>query len=139
MYGNPLNADQIKINSFDRSSKMSSNEREAWGNQCDFFLTSLGVAVGLGNIWRFPYVAYVNGGGTFLVPYLIMLLLIGMPALFVEQSIGQYGRVAINKVRAHLFRLVQLNSTPETEVFCYNLSLLNSSVSGTESTWTRTT
>ena len=118
---------------------MSSNEREAWGNQCDFFLTSLGVAVGLGNIWRFPYVAYVNGGGTFLVPYLIMLLLIGMPALFVEQSIGQYGRVAINKVRAHLFRLVQLNSTPETEVFCYNLSLLNSSVSGTESTWTRTT
>ena len=108
MYGNPLNADQIKINSFDRSSKMSSNEREAWGNQCDFFLTSLGVAVGLGNIWRFPYVAYVNGGGTFLVPYLIMLLLIGMPALFVEQSIGQYGRVAINKVRAHLFRLVQL-------------------------------
>ena len=87
---------------------MSSNERDSWGNQCDFFLTSLGVAVGLGNIWRFPYVAYVNGGGTFLVPYLIMLLLIGMPALFVEQSIGQYGRVAINKVRAHLFKLVQL-------------------------------
>ena len=81
---------------------MSSNERESWGNQCDFFLTSLGVAVGLGNIWRFPYVAYVNGGGTFLVPYLIMLLLIGMPALFLEQSIGQYGRVAINKVRAIL-------------------------------------
>ena len=75
-----------------------SEERASWGNQCDFFLTSLGVAVGLGNIWRFPYVAYVNGGGTFLVPYLLMLLLIGAPALFVEQSIGQYGRVAINKV-----------------------------------------
>ena len=81
--------------------KMSSSgeQRESWGNQCDFFLTSLGVAVGLGNIWRFPYVAYSNGGGTFLVPYLLMLLFIGMPALFVEQSIGQYGRVAINKVR----------------------------------------
>ena len=78
--------------------RMSSSERESWGNQCDFFLTSLGVAVGLGNIWRFPYVAYSNGGGTFLVPYLLMLLFIGMPSLFVEQSIGQYGRVAINKV-----------------------------------------
>ena len=88
---------QIKSKS-NHSCKMSSNERESWGNQCDFFLTSLGVAVGLGNIWRFPYVAYVNGGGTFLVPYLLMLLLIGMPSLFVEQSIGQYGRVAINKV-----------------------------------------
>ena len=74
-------------------------KRESWGNQCDFFLTSLGLAVGLGNIWRFPYLAYINGGGTFLVPYLLMLLFIGMPSLFVEQSIGQYGRVAINKVR----------------------------------------
>ena len=73
-------------------------QRESWGNQCDFFLTSLGLAVGLGNIWRFPYVAYNNGGGTFLVPYVLMLFLIGLPSLFVEQSIGQYGRVAVNKV-----------------------------------------
>ena len=50
-----------------------------------------------GNIWRFPYVAYNNGGGTFLVPYVLMLFLIGLPSLFVEQSIGQYGRVAVNK------------------------------------------
>ena len=39
-----------------------------------------------------------NGGGTFLIPYLIMLFLVGLPGLFLEQSIGQYGRVAINKV-----------------------------------------
>ncbi len=72
--------------------------RESWGNQCEFFLTSLGLAVGLGNVWRFPYVAFYNGGGTFLVPYLIMLVVIGFPGLFLEQTLGQYGRTAVNKV-----------------------------------------
>ena len=47
--------------------------RGEWGNHCEFFLTSLGLAVGLGNIWRFPYVCYENGGGTFLVSRPIFL------------------------------------------------------------------
>ena len=73
-------------------------QREAWGNYCEFFLSSLGLAVGLGNVWRFPYVAYTNGGGSFLVPYLIMLFVVGLPAFFMEQSLGQYGKVGANKV-----------------------------------------
>ena len=91
-------------------------EREAWGNHCEFFLTSLGLAVGLGNVWRFPYVAFQNGGilvfqpkhyhgiiwnnqgGSFLIPYLLMLLLVGLPAFFVELTVGQYARVGANKV-----------------------------------------
>eukprot|EP00095_Tigriopus_kingsejongensis_P011597 maker-scaffold297_size217559-snap-gene-1.20 protein:Tk11597 transcript:maker-scaffold297_size217559-snap-gene-1.20-mRNA-1 annotation:"sodium- and chloride-dependent glycine transporter 2-like" len=77
---------------------MASNERESWGNHCEFFLTSLGLAVGLGNVWRFPYVCYTNGAGSFLIPYIIMLLVVGIPSLFVESSIGQYGRTGANKV-----------------------------------------
>ena len=43
-------------------------KRGQWNNHCEFFLSSLGLAVGLGNLWRFPYVCYMNGGGTFLIP-----------------------------------------------------------------------
>ncbi|CAB4060616.1 unnamed protein product [Lepeophtheirus salmonis] len=73
-------------------------EREEWGNHCEFVLTSLGLAVGLGNIWRFPFVCFENGGGPFLIPYFVMLVLIGLPTFFLEQSIGQYGRVGANKL-----------------------------------------
>ena len=76
-----------------------------WGSYCEFFLSSLGLAVGPGNLWRFPYVAYTNGGGSFLIPYLIMLLLVGLPAFFMEQSIGQYGKVGANKVGVTLCEL----------------------------------
>ena len=75
-----------------------SAERESWGNHCEFFLSSLGLAVGLGNVWRFPYVCYTNGGGSFIIPYLLMLLLVGLPAFFLELSLGQYSRVGANKV-----------------------------------------
>ena len=73
-------------------------ERDSWGNHCEFFVTSLGLAVGLGNVWRFPYVCYQNGGGTFLIPYVLILFTIGIPGLFLEQSAGQYARAGVNKV-----------------------------------------
>ena len=50
-------------------------KREQWSGQYGFILAAVGSAIGLGNIWRFPGVAYTNGGGAFLVPYLVACLL----------------------------------------------------------------
>ncbi|KAF8790807.1 sodium- and chloride-dependent glycine transporter 1-like [Argiope bruennichi] len=77
------------------------NERGNWGRQLDFFLSCVGYAVGLGNIWRFPYLCYQSGGGAFLVPYLLFLVVCGMPLFFMEMSFGQFaslGPITIWKI-----------------------------------------
>lgn len=63
-------------------------KREAFGSRNVFILSAIGSAVGLGNIWRFPYVAYEGGGGAFLIPYLCALLTAGIPLLFLDYAIG---------------------------------------------------
>ena len=59
-------------------------DRGQWSNHFEYFLSSLGLAVGLGNLWRFPYICYQNGGGSFLIPYLTCLLFVGLPIFFME-------------------------------------------------------
>ncbi|GAA2140237.1 sodium-dependent transporter [Streptomyces synnematoformans] len=68
---------------------MSNQPRERWGTRAGFLLAAIGSAVGLGNIWRFPYIAYDNGGGAFLVPYLLALLTAGLPLLIMEYVVGR--------------------------------------------------
>ena len=64
-------------------------QREQWGTHLGFILACIGSAVGLGNIWRFSYLAYKNGGGSFLVPYFIALISVGIPIMILEFAIGQ--------------------------------------------------
>ncbi|WP_080875122.1 sodium-dependent transporter [Oceanobacillus timonensis] len=63
--------------------------RSQWGTRAGFILAAVGSAVGLGNIWRFPSVAYENGGGAFFIPYLFALLTAGIPILIMEFTMGQ--------------------------------------------------
>nr|CAH7729794.1 unnamed protein product [Callosobruchus chinensis] len=72
---------------------MEENEtssRGKWKSKTEAILSCIGYAVGFGNVWRFPYLAYKNGGGAFLVPYLMMLFLCGIPLFFMESSLGQF-------------------------------------------------
>lgn len=71
-------------------------DRAQWNSSVEFLLSCIAMSVGIGNFYRFPFVAYQNGGGAFLLPYIIVLLVIGKPMYYLELAIGQfcsYGQV----------------------------------------------
>lgn len=65
-------------------------DRGQWNNKLEFVLSVAGEIIGLGNVWRFPYLCYRNGGGAFFIPYLIFLFTCGIPVFFLETALGQY-------------------------------------------------
>ncbi|XP_055309717.1 sodium-dependent nutrient amino acid transporter 1-like [Sitodiplosis mosellana] len=73
-------------------------ERANWGNDVEFLMSCIAMSVGLGNIWRFPFTALENGGGAFLIPYLIVLLIIGRPLYYMEMLLGQFSSRSSIKV-----------------------------------------
>ncbi|XP_046542279.1 sodium- and chloride-dependent glycine transporter 1-like [Haliotis rubra] len=88
------------------SSVIMVHARGSWGNKAQFLLTCFGNAASIGTVWRFPYLCYRNGGATFLIPYLIMMLVIGLPLMFMEMALGQFaseGPITVWKVSEWLW------------------------------------
>ncbi|XP_060521730.1 sodium-dependent nutrient amino acid transporter 1-like [Cylas formicarius] len=71
-------------------SDLPEKKRAQWGNGLEFLMSCIAMSVGLGNIWRFPFTAKENGGGAFLIPYIIVLTVIGRPLYYMEMSLGQF-------------------------------------------------
>ncbi|KAM6899807.1 sodium-dependent neutral amino acid transporter B(0)AT1-like [Xenentodon cancila] len=73
----------------ERMEKEEAGDRPQWDNKAQYLLTCVGFCVGLGNVWRFPYLCQSHGGGAFMIPFLILLVLEGIPLLHIEFAIGQ--------------------------------------------------
>uniref|UniRef100_A0A8D3BGL9 Transporter n=2 Tax=Scophthalmus maximus TaxID=52904 RepID=A0A8D3BGL9_SCOMX len=73
----------------ERLEEQGDSDRPKWDNKAQYILTCVGFCIGIGNVWRFPYLCQSHGGGAFLIPYLILLVLEGMPLLLLEFAIGQ--------------------------------------------------
>ncbi|XP_054630715.1 sodium- and chloride-dependent GABA transporter ine isoform X2 [Dunckerocampus dactyliophorus] len=103
--------------------------RPTWSGRIEFILATVGYAVGLGNVWRFPYLCYSSGGGAFLIPYLTMLFLCGIPLLLMEFAIGQFTHLgpvhALAKV-CPLLKGVGLATVVISYVFCTYYNVLMS-------------
>lgn len=77
------------LSELDVIEKEEASSRPKWDNKAQYMLTCVGFCVGLGNVWRFPYLCQSHGGGAFMIPFLILLVLEGVPLLYLEFAIGQ--------------------------------------------------
>ncbi|TWW74363.1 Sodium- and chloride-dependent GABA transporter ine [Takifugu flavidus] len=107
---------------------MEQPNRPTWSKQIEFTLAGIGCAVSLGNIWRFPYLCYRSGGGAFLVPYLLMLFVLGIPLLYMELTVGQYtrrGPLHAFGIICPLFKGLGIASTVICFILCIPYNLFN--------------
>jgi len=78
--------------------------KDHWPSRAAFYLAAVGSAVGFGNVWRFPALAFTYGGGAFFIPYVMALFLIGLPILILEISLGQYYQTSVVGVYGSLHK-----------------------------------
>lgn len=74
----------------DAAGKSQTKKRDSWGSDMEFLMSCIALSVGLGNVWRFPFAALENGGGAFLIPYLVVLVVVGKPLYYLEMIMGQF-------------------------------------------------
>lgn len=85
------NSSTLPLNKFESDEEnINIDERQKWGSRFQFFLACIGYSVGLGNVWRFGYLCAKSGGGAFLIPYFINLLIVAIPLMYMEFSVGQF-------------------------------------------------
>ena len=100
----------------------SSKKRATFHSRLGFILVSAGCAVGLGNVWKFPYICGENGGGAFLLIYLLCLLLLGLPIVICEFAIGRGSRRSISQALNILNSRAADGTSPNTpalpEIIC---------------------
>lgn len=107
-------------------------ERESFGSRLGFILVSAGCAIGIGNVWKFPYLAGENGGGLFVLFYFILLLIMGVPVMSMELAIGRRSR----KSGAEGFREIEKKGSKwhivgyTSIIGCYLLMMFYTSVAG---------
>uniref|UniRef100_A0A0R3PFI5 Transporter n=1 Tax=Angiostrongylus costaricensis TaxID=334426 RepID=A0A0R3PFI5_ANGCS len=88
-------------------SEYSNLKRGNWDNETEFRLSVVGLTVGLGSIWRFPTLAYDNGGSAFLFPYLVCVVFVGLPMMYLEMVVGQYTNTGPSMIFRHYIPALQ--------------------------------
>uniref|UniRef100_A0A8C2RJI8 Transporter n=1 Tax=Capra hircus TaxID=9925 RepID=A0A8C2RJI8_CAPHI len=83
------NEDILETPNKDEPKDEAPHQRPIWANKIEYLLAQVGFSVGLSTIWRFPYLCFHNGGGSFIIIYILMMFLVGIPLLFLEMAAGQ--------------------------------------------------
>ncbi|MEQ2169930.1 hypothetical protein GOODEAATRI_030059 [Goodea atripinnis] len=80
---------EVQLAAIPETPESNDEDRPAWDSKMQYVLAQVGFSVGLGNVWRFPYLCHQNGGGAFMILYVFLLLIVGIPLFFMELAAGQ--------------------------------------------------